>query len=67
MGSALAEAVIGISEPRVGLVNIGEEEGKGRDLEKAAFEGLRDMVSINFVGNVEGRDVGGDAVDGFHQ
>ncbi len=63
MGSALAEAVLGISEPRIGLVNIGEEEGKGRELEKAAFEGLRDMVSINFVGNVEGRDVGGDAVD----
>ena len=63
MGSALAEAVLGISRPRVGLVNIGEEEGKGRDLERAAFDGLRALDSIDFVGNVEGRDIAGDTVD----
>ena len=63
MGSALAESILGIGKPRVGLVNIGEEEGKGRDLEKAAFVGLRDAVAVNFVGNIEGRDIGGNAVD----
>ncbi len=63
MGSALAEAVLGIERPRVGLINIGEEEGKGRDIEKEAFAGLRDLSSIDFVGNVEGRDIGDDAVD----
>ena len=63
MGSALAQSVLGIENPRVGLVNIGEEKGKGRDLEKAAFVGLSALPSINFIGNVEGRDVGGDVVD----
>ncbi|MFQ5555768.1 MAG: phosphate acyltransferase PlsX [Acidimicrobiia bacterium] len=63
MGAALAETLLGIPEPRVGLVNIGEEEGKGRDLEKSAFDGLRAVEGIRFVGNVEGRDLATDAVD----
>jgi len=63
MGSALAEAVLGIEAPRVGLVNIGEEQGKGRELEKAAFGGLKALDSIDFIGNVEGRDISGDGVD----
>ena len=37
MGSVAAETLLGVDEPRVGLLNIGEEKGKGRDLEKAAY------------------------------
>jgi phosphate acyltransferase len=62
MGSALAESYLGIARPKVGLLNIGEEDGKGRDLEKQAFALLRE-APIHFVGNVEGRDVVGDRAD----
>lgn len=62
MGSVLAEVHFGLTEPRVGLLNIGEERGKGRDLEKAAYEAL-EAAPINFVGNVEGRDLSTDAAD----
>ncbi len=63
MGAALATTLLGIERPRVGLVNIGEEQGKGRDLERAAFAGLAGLDGIDFVGNVEGRDIGMPAVD----
>ncbi len=63
MGAALATTLIGIERPRVGLVNIGEEQGKGRDLERAAYAGLAALDGIDFVGNVEGRDIGTPAVD----
>ncbi|WJY28770.1 phosphate acyltransferase PlsX [Sporosarcina trichiuri] len=56
MGSIYAEKVRGIRNPRVGLLNIGTEEGKGNDLTKAAFEELK-MAPLNFVGNVEARDL----------
>ncbi len=57
MGEAYARAVLGRSRPSVGLMSIGEEEAKGNDLTKEAFPLLRDLSSLNFVGNVEGRDV----------
>lgn len=63
MGSALARGHFDLAEPRVGLMNIGEEEGKGRELEKEAFAMIRDLGGINFVGNVEGRDLARDAAD----
>ncbi len=63
MGSILSHELFGVGEPRVGLLNIGEEEGKGRDLEKAAFDLIEADESLRFVGNVEGRDVGRDACD----
>ena len=63
MGAALAEALLGIKEPRVGLVNVGEEDGKGRDLEREAFGGLASLEGLNFVGNVEGTDIGSGKVD----
>jgi glycerol-3-phosphate acyltransferase PlsX len=63
MGSALATSLLGIERPRVGLVNIGEEEGKGRELEKEAYAALMRLEGVNFIGNVEGRDLGGDAAD----
>lgn len=57
LGSMLAEHVYRISAPRVGLLNIGEEEKKGDLLRQATFELMRDHGSYNFVGNVEGRDL----------
>lgn len=56
MGSIYAEKVRGIERPRVGLLNIGTEEGKGNELTKAAYDLLRE-APINFVGNVESRDL----------
>ena len=56
MGSLYASAVLGMPSPRVGVLNIGVEEGKGSDLTNAATELLR-QSSLNFVGNVEARDV----------
>ncbi|MGM9927479.1 MAG: phosphate acyltransferase PlsX [Bacillus sp. (in: firmicutes)] len=56
MGSVYAEQVRGIKNPRVGLLNIGTEEKKGNDLTKATFPLLKE-APINFVGNVESRDL----------
>jgi len=56
LGSAYARTVLGLPEPRVGLLNIGEEESKGSELAQAAHALLRDS-GLNFVGNVEGRDL----------
>ncbi|HAG06675.1 MAG TPA: phosphate acyltransferase PlsX [Peptococcaceae bacterium] len=56
MGSVYAETVLGIPSPRVGLLNIGEEEGKGNELTQAAYPLLRE-TALNFIGNVEGRDL----------
>ncbi len=56
MGSVYAEKVRGISNPRVGLLNIGTEDQKGNELTKAAFALLSESP-INFIGNVESRDL----------
>ncbi|MDN7241281.1 phosphate acyltransferase PlsX [Planococcus sp. N028] len=56
MGSIYAEKVRGIENPTVGLLNIGTEEKKGNDLTKAAFPLLK-QAPINFIGNVESRDL----------
>ncbi|MFS0672400.1 phosphate acyltransferase PlsX [Ornithinibacillus sp. 179-J 7C1 HS] len=56
MGSVYAEKVRSIKNPRIGLLNIGTEDGKGNDLTKKAFE-LMKKAPINFVGNVESRDL----------
>jgi glycerol-3-phosphate acyltransferase PlsX len=63
MGDAYSRAVLGTIGPVVGLMSIGEEEAKGNDLTKEAFPLLREMTSLNFMGNVEGRDVFSGAVD----
>ena len=65
MGSALSKVYGNKESPRVGLLNIGEEDSKGRDLEKSAFELLSASSGINFVGNVEGRDLATDVADVF--
>jgi len=62
MGSVAAHALLAANPPRVGLLSIGEEKGKGRDLERAAYA-LIESGPVHFVGNVEGRDVATDKVD----
>lgn len=62
MGSVVADALFGANPARVGLLSIGEEKGKGRDLERAAYE-LIETGPVHFVGNVEGRDIATDKVD----
>jgi glycerol-3-phosphate acyltransferase PlsX len=60
MGHVYARDILGVARPRVGLLSVGEEEGKGNELIREVFKRLEDSP-INFVGNVEGRDV----TDGF--
>ena len=62
MGSVAAQVLMGVSTPRVGLLSIGEEKGKGRDLEKAAYE-LLEAAPLTFIGNVEGTDIAADRAD----
>lgn len=62
MGSVAAQVMLGLAEPRVGLLSNGEEKGKGRDLERAAYD-LLESAPINFIGNVEGRDLATDRAD----
>ncbi len=57
LGSIYVNKVWGVENPKVGLINIGEEEGKGNILAQATFPLLRDHPEINFVGNIEGRDM----------
>ncbi|MGE5607785.1 MAG: phosphate acyltransferase PlsX [Bacillota bacterium] len=57
MAGAYATAICGVENPRVGLMSIGEEDAKGTTIVKEARKLLRDEPQINFVGNVEGRDV----------
>ncbi len=57
LGSIFAEQVLNIPNPKVGLINIGEEEGKGNLLAQAAYPLLKEAEGINFIGNIEGRDV----------
>jgi glycerol-3-phosphate acyltransferase PlsX len=63
MGSVYAQNILGIDNPRVGLLNIGEEEGKGNLLAQAAHPLLKENKHINFIGNIEGRDVFIDKAD----
>lgn len=57
LGSLFVQHVWNIENPRVGLLNIGEEEGKGNLLAQATYPLLKQNPLINFVGNVEGRDI----------
>jgi phosphate acyltransferase len=62
MGHFYAQELIGTPSPRIGLMSIGEEEGKGTDLTREVFKVLKN-TGLNFVGNVEGRDVFNGSVD----
>ena len=57
LGSLYAQHILGIDKPRVGLLNIGEEEGKGNILVQATYPLLKENTHINFIGNIEGRDI----------
>ncbi len=63
MGSVYAQSILGIDNPRVALLNIGEEEGKGNLLAQAAYPLLKENTHINFIGNIEGRDILVDGAD----
>jgi len=56
MGHVYARDILGVDNPRVGLLSVGEEEGKGNDLTREAYEQLKESA-LNFIGNVEGRDI----------
>lgn len=63
LGSIYAKDIFGITNPKVGLLNVGEEEGKGNILTQAAYPLLKQNSSINFIGNIEGRDIFQDKAD----
>ena len=57
LGSLYAEHILGYKTPKVGLINLGEEEGKGNLLAQAAYPLLKENKHLNFIGNIEGRDI----------
>ncbi|RFC55793.1 phosphate acyltransferase PlsX [Brumimicrobium aurantiacum] len=57
LGSLYAKNVMNISDPRIGLLNIGEEEGKGNLLTQSAYKLMKESKDFNFIGNIEGRDL----------
>lgn len=63
LGSIYSHNVMGNENPRVGLLNIGEEEGKGNLLCQATYPLLKELPGINFIGNIEGRDIFLDKAD----
>ncbi len=62
MGDIYCRAIFGMKRPRIGLLSIGEEESKGNELTRAAFKLLK-QLPLNFIGNVEGRDLYNGQVD----
>jgi glycerol-3-phosphate acyltransferase PlsX len=70
MANEYAKILLNVEAPKIGLLNIGEEDGKGNELTKAAFELLKENKNIDFYGNIESRDmINGDVdvvvTDGF--
>lgn len=63
MGSLYAQHMLGLRRPKVGLLNLGEEEGKGNILAQACYPMLKQHENIHFIGNVEGRDLFTDTCD----
>ena len=57
LGALFAQHILDFEQPKVGLLNLGEEEGKGNILAQAAYPLLKENKQINFIGNVEGRDI----------
>ena len=57
LGSLYAEHILGIADPKTGLLNVGEEEGKGNILAQGTYPLLKENTAINFIGNIEGRDL----------
>ena len=63
LGQAYARGVMNLDNPRVGLLNNGEEEGKGNNLSIQTYELLSGQSGLNFIGNIEGRDLFNDKCD----
>ncbi len=63
LGSLYAKDIMGIQNPTVSLLNVGEEEGKGNMLAQATYPLLKENTRINFIGNIEGRDLFFDKAD----
>ncbi len=63
MGSIYMNKVMGIKNPRVGLVNVGTEEHKGGEFQKATYQSMIEEDKLNFVGNIEARSIPEDAAD----
>jgi len=63
MGSVYSQQIFGIEKPRVALLNVGEEEGKGNILAQATYPLLKENKHINFIGNIEGREILLDTAD----
>jgi glycerol-3-phosphate acyltransferase PlsX len=63
LGNLYAKHILNISAPKVALLNVGEEEGKGNILAQATYPLLKENTAIQFIGNVEGRDVFNDKAD----
>lgn len=57
LGTLFCKNILKVENPKVGLINIGEEEGKGNLLAQAAYPILKENNKINFIGNIEGRDI----------
>jgi glycerol-3-phosphate acyltransferase PlsX len=57
LGSLYMQHIMGIASPKVGLLNLGEEEGKGNILTQTAYPLIKNNPAVNFIGNIEGRDV----------
>ena len=57
LGSLFSKYILGFQNPQVGLVNLGEEEGKGNLLAQATYSLLKENTQLNFKGNIEGRDI----------
>ena len=63
LGSLYCQNILKIAAPKVGLINVGEEEGKGNNLAQATYPLLKENTQIDFIGNIEGRDVFNDKAD----
>ena len=57
MGQTFAKNVLGIQNPKVGIINIGEEAGKGNELAQTAYTMMESDEKINFIGNIEGKEI----------
>lgn len=57
LGTLFATHILNIENPKTGLINLGEEEGKGNNLAQAAYPLLKENKHLNFIGNIEGRDI----------
>lgn len=63
LGNLYAKEILQIENPKVGLMNVGEEEGKGNILAQTTYPLLKENTQINFIGNIEGRDVFNEKAD----